>query len=68
LTRPPAADEAALALRFLADLRGRIDRHEVDAAALCGEKSGDAAVLAERALWTALARSILNLDEAITKG
>ncbi len=68
LTRPPAADEAALALRFLNDLRGRIERHEVDAGALCGEKSGEAAALAERALWTALARSILNLDEAITKG
>jgi len=63
LTRPPTADELSLVGHFLADQTGRFERGELDAKAIAGP--GERPVL--RAAWTLVARSLLNLDETITK-
>ncbi len=65
LTRPPEAQELALLVAFVAAQRARFAAHDPDPAALAGAGAGDPA---ERAAWVALARVLLNLDEAITKG
>jgi hypothetical protein len=65
LTRPPEAQELGLLVAFVSAQRARFASHELDPAALGGAGPGDAA---ERAAWVALARVLLNLDEAITKG
>jgi hypothetical protein len=65
LTRPPEAQELSMLVAFAAAQRARFTSHELDPAALSGAGNGDAA---ERAVWVALARVLLNLDEAITKG
>ena len=63
LTRPAAADELDLLNRFLREQSGRLERKELDAVAIAGP--GDNPI--PRAAWTLLARTLLNLDEAITK-
>ena len=65
LTRPPSAEETSLLLKFFNEQKERFDRKELDPAILAGKGSGNES---ERAAWTALARTLLNLDEAITKG
>jgi hypothetical protein len=65
LARPPDRDERALLAGFYEAQKGRCEREELDAAAIAGPGEGD---VAERAAWTVLARALLNLDEAITKG
>jgi hypothetical protein len=62
LVRPPDADERALLVRFVETQRQRFARGELDAARVGGPGSDP-----ERAAWTALARALLNTDEAITK-
>jgi hypothetical protein len=64
LTRPPSREETALLLQFYQAQKRRLERRELDAVALAGPGAGDAV---ERAAWTALARTLLNLDEAIAK-
>jgi hypothetical protein len=64
LTRPPTGDEVALVVKFYEQQKHRLEHKELDPAAVAGPGAGDAA---ERAAWTALARALLNLDEAITK-
>ena len=64
VTRPPAAEELALLTRFYATQRQRFASKELDAPAVAGSGPGD---VVERAAWTTLARSLLNLDEVITK-
>jgi hypothetical protein len=64
LTRPPSRDEADQLMRFYEVQKRRLENKELDAAALAGPGDGN---LVERAAWTALARVLLNLDEAITK-
>lgn len=64
LTRPPSDDELQLLLKFYAQQQSRLQSKELDAAAIAGAGEGD---VIERATWTLLARSLLNLDEAITK-
>jgi hypothetical protein len=64
VTRPPSREEAEALLRFYTVQRGRFERKELDAAAIAGPGEGD---INDRAAWTALSRSLLNLDEAITK-
>ncbi|MBS0266216.1 MAG: PSD1 domain-containing protein [Planctomycetes bacterium] len=64
LTRPPEADEKQLVLRFYEKQRERIDRKELNAEQLAGPGDGPAA---DRAVWTLVARAILNLDETITR-
>ncbi|MEK0446050.1 MAG: hypothetical protein RLZZ399_1371 [Verrucomicrobiota bacterium] len=63
-SRPPAPEEAASLLGFFERQKQRAESRELDAAALAGEGQGD---LNERAAWTALARALFNLDEAVTK-
>jgi hypothetical protein len=65
LTRPPTPEEAADLLVFLQAQRERCRHKDLDAPALAGgAAAGDPA---EQAAWAALARALLNLDEAITK-
>lgn len=63
VTRPAADDELGLLQRYLKDQAGRLDRNELDVNLIAGP--GDNAK--SRAAWTLVARSLLNLDEAITK-
>jgi hypothetical protein len=65
LSRPPRPDELALLVQFYQRQRERLGHKELDAARIAGPGPGDAI---ERAAWTIVARAILNLDEAVTKG
>jgi len=63
LTRPATPDELALLNRFFHEQLGRIERKELNAAVIAGPGE-----LAEsRAAWTLVARTLLNLDETITR-
>jgi hypothetical protein len=64
ITRPPSADEIALALKFYHEQRQRLVSKELNATTIAGPGDGDAN---ERAAWTVTARALLNLDEVITK-
>jgi hypothetical protein len=64
LTRPPATAEKEMLTGFYEAQKARLARKELDAGAVAGPGPGDAV---ERAAWTALARALLNLDEAIVK-
>jgi hypothetical protein len=64
LTRPPSEPETKQLVEFFQTEQARFAKKEFDATEVAGEGSGDAA---ERAAWTALARILFNLDEAITK-
>ncbi|HWE96145.1 MAG TPA: PSD1 and planctomycete cytochrome C domain-containing protein [Tepidisphaeraceae bacterium] len=67
LTRPPEKEELALLVQFAHDQRGRFGKKELDAEKVAGPgKAGDADAV-ERATWTTVARSVMNLDEAVTK-
>jgi hypothetical protein len=63
LTRQPQKDELEELVHFAEKQRERLNSHELDAAKIAGGKQ-DAI---ERAVWTTVARAILNLDEAMTK-
>ncbi|MEI6535256.1 MAG: DUF1553 domain-containing protein, partial [Verrucomicrobiaceae bacterium] len=63
LTRPPTEDEVTLLKTFVEKQRERL-KADPGAAAKFAGKSDDKAP--EIAAWTALARAILNFDEAIT--
>jgi hypothetical protein len=65
LTRTPDRDEVSRLLAFLHSQKRRFDLKELDAQKIAGPGDGDAS---ERAAWTVLARVLLNLDEAVTKG
>ncbi len=65
LSRVPVPAERDRMRAFLAEQRARIAAHQLDAKALAGPGDGDSTTLAP---WAALARVILNLDEAITRG
>ena len=64
LTRPPTHEEADLLLKFYMAQRERFDKKELDAKAVAGMGDSD---LNTRAAWTVVARSLLNLDETVTK-
>ena len=64
ITRPPTNGETKKLLTFLDIQRNRIAVGQLDADTLAGKAEGDAKA---RAAWTAVARVVLNLDEAITK-
>ena len=64
LTRLPTDDETAALAKFLETQRTRFAANPASAHALAPEGPGDAA---DRAAWTALARAIFNLDEAVTR-
>jgi hypothetical protein len=64
LTRPPSRAEREELVNFFAVQKRRFAEGKLNPAALAGLGAGDAG---ERAAWTALARALLNLDEAVTK-
>jgi Protein of unknown function (DUF1553) len=64
LARLPDAEERAQLTRFLEAQRERFARKELDAGRVAGPGGGN---VHERAAWAALARAILNTDEAITR-
>jgi hypothetical protein len=64
LARRPAGDELSMLVQFYESQRGRLERKELDATAIAGPGESD---VIERAAWTVLARSLFNIDEAVTK-
>ncbi len=65
LARAPRPDELVLLVQFYQRQRERFVHKELDPTRIAGAGNGEAI---ERALWTIVARAILNLDEAVTKG
>ncbi len=65
LTRTPDRDEIAQLAAFFQAQKRRFELKELDASRIAGPGAGDPD---ERAAWTVLARVLLNLDEAVTKG
>ena len=63
--RRPQAGERTPLIAFLQTQRQRCADGQLDAQKLAGPGEGD---VNERAAWTALARALFNLDEAVTKG
>jgi hypothetical protein len=64
LTRPPEPEELSELTQFFESQKRRFTAKELDAKALACDGPGD---VNERAAWTALARVLFNLDEAISK-
>jgi hypothetical protein len=64
LTRPPTDEERVRLLAFIKTQRERFTKGELDAKQFVG--SDDATP--EQAVWTALARALMSLDEATTRG
>jgi hypothetical protein len=64
LTRPPGDEELQMIASFAAQERKRFSSEPASAAKVAGAAGADAV---ERATWTATARALLNLDEAVTK-
>jgi hypothetical protein len=64
LTRPPDADELHRLVEFAQSQRVRLTKSELDAKQLAGFADGD---VTETAVWTAVARAVLNLHETISK-
>jgi hypothetical protein len=64
LTRRPSPEEAAQLLDFVQRQRQRLAVGELNAEKIAGAPGAGST---EHALWTALSRVVLNLDEAITK-
>jgi hypothetical protein len=67
IIRPPAPDELSALVDFVHQQRQRFAAKELDPAKIAGASNGDGGDVIERATWTAAARAILNLDEAVTK-
>jgi hypothetical protein len=69
LTRPPSIEETAQLVTFFQTQKNRCERKELDAAKIAGstDRRDAGPTLNERAAWTALARTLFNLDEAIVK-
>ncbi len=64
-SRLPRDEERVALVQFFHAQKQRAERKELDAATFAGKGDGD---VNERAAWTALARALFNLDEAVTKG
>lgn len=64
LTRQPTSDETLLLKQFYQNQLVRLSAKELDAKALAGSGSDN---VIDRAAWTLVARTLLNLDEAVTK-
>ena len=64
LTRPPTDTEMSHLVDFHAKQLARLSKKELDAEKLAGPGESDPA---QRAVWTLVARALLNLDETITK-
>ncbi len=66
LTRNPGDDEVRDLTQFYEDRRTQCQQNPVDAKAIAGE-GADPERLTELAAWTLVGRTILNLDEFVTK-
>ena len=64
LIRPPQPDELAMLVDFYRNQKARFTSGELDPKKVAGKHAGDPA---ECAAWAAVARAVLNLDEAVTK-
>ncbi|MCW3053527.1 MAG: Planctomycete cytochrome, partial [Chthonomonadales bacterium] len=64
VTRPPTSEETALLVQYYTTQQARFEKKELNAATVAGMGDGDPNA---RAAWTVLARSLLNIDEAIVK-
>ena len=64
VTRPPTQEERDLLVKYYTTQQDRFAKKELDAAIVAGKGDGDSSA---RAAWTVLARSLLNIDEAIVK-
>ena len=64
VTRPPTAEELKAMEAFYEKEKARFDKKELDPVKIGGDGTGDAAA---RATWTVLARTLLNVDEAIVR-
>jgi mono/diheme cytochrome c family protein len=67
LSRPPTADECSVLLGLLANLREECRREPERAARLAGVADSANVDVADAAAWVALARTVLNLDEFVTR-
>jgi hypothetical protein len=70
LTRPPSGDEVDQLVKFFETQKERCDRKELDASKIAGpgdDRRKTGPTINEWAAWTALARILFNLDEAIVK-
>lgn len=68
VTRPPAPEEIDLLNKFAEHQRVRLAAGQLDAKLIAGPgPEADAERWQARALWTLIARSILNLDEVVTR-
>jgi hypothetical protein len=67
VARPPDDYELRRVAALLARFRALYGQHPDAAAQLVGENAVPAATIRETAAWIALARTLLNLDEAITR-
>ncbi|QDU74269.1 Planctomycete cytochrome C [Bremerella volcania] len=63
LTRPPAEDELKVILAFRNQQLARLQSGELDVQVIGSQKSSSP----EQAAWVMVARSLMNLDEAVTK-
>jgi hypothetical protein len=66
LVRPATADELDALMAFYRSQHDRLDRGELDAAAIAGSGAASGNAL-DSAAWTIVARALLNLDEMIVK-
>ena len=64
LARSPSESDLKRLSAFVAKHRARFTAKELDPAPLAGPGDGD---MIERAVWTALARALMNTDEFVTK-
>ncbi len=69
LSRPPQDEERHLLIQFHAAQLGRLESKTLDAGKILGAAPSDVSQeeLWQRAGWTLAARSLLNLDEAVSK-
>jgi hypothetical protein len=67
LARRPTADELDLLSRLHDDLADKLRRRPEAAAKLLGQMSAGAKDVVEAAAWTAMARTIMNVDEFVTR-
>ncbi|MDZ4859122.1 MAG: PSD1 and planctomycete cytochrome C domain-containing protein [Candidatus Hydrogenedentes bacterium] len=66
-TRRPVESEVAVLEQFLAKQRARIAAGELSPDAILGAESGGARDRGELVAWTLVARTLLNLDETISR-
>jgi len=67
LIREPSKNERTAIGTFIMQQRQRFENGELNAKLIAGEVKDKKLDVNEVALWTTVARSLMNLDEAVTK-